>query len=300
MHLRLLFQASFALAASGLLSAEPLPPVNLWPGPAPDEPEGFQLKAEHDMSGPEGRAVAGRPVVRLTNVAVPQLTVYPAPADRNSGTAVIVCPGGGHNVLAYDLEGTEVCAWLNSIGVTGILLKYRVPRRDPAQVWKHAVQDAQRAVALSRTRATAWGFRPDRIGILGFSAGGQTAALAALHGNAKTYAPTDEADTASSRPDFAVLVYPAYLANREASALNPEVTVTAEAPPMFLVHAFDDGVTPMSSVLLFAELKRHKVSSELHVFPTGGHGYGLRETDLPVTRWPALCQTWFQGNGWIP
>jgi acetyl esterase/lipase len=280
----------FALA--GLLAAEPLAPIPLWPGPAPDEPDGFRLEQEHDKTGPSDRSVAGRPVVRLTNVSVPQLTVFPAPPDRNSGTAVIVCPGGGHHVLAYDLEGTEVCEWLNSLGVTGILLKYRVPRRDPAQPWKHAVQDARQAVSVSRANAATWGIRPDRIGILGFSAGGQTAALAALPGTA----PAD----ASSQPDFAVLVYPAYLATKDESALNPEVTVTADAPPMFLVHAFDDGVTAMSSVLLFAELKRHKVSSELHVFPTGGHGYGLRETEEPVTRWPALCETWMRGRGWIP
>jgi len=172
-----------------------------------------------------------------------------------------------------------------------------LPAAIPKTPWTHAVQDAQRAIALTRAHAAEWKLDPAKIGIIGFSAGGQTAALAALKGNAKTYAAVDTSDTASSRPDFSILIYPAYLANKEETALNPEVTVADDAPPTFFIHAFNDGVTPMSSILLFSELKRRKISSELHIFPKGGHGYGLRATDEPITHWPALCETWMRGLG---
>ena len=280
-----------------LSMAEPLPPLNLWPGPAPDEPTGFQMEPEDDKTSEKDNLVAGKRLIRLTNVATPQLTVYPAPAEKSTGASVIVCPGGGHSVLAYDLEGSEICEWLNGLGVTGILLKYRVPRRDPAMPWKHAVQDAQRAVTLTRAHAAEWKLDPLKIGIIGFSAGGQTAGLTALTGNAKTYAPVDALDAAPSRPDFAMLIYPAYFANKEETALQPEVIVPADAPPVLFIHASNDPVTPMSSVLLYSELKRKKVPAELHIFPTGGHGYGARPTDLAITRWPALAETWMRGLG---
>ncbi len=288
---------ALVLAVPALSLAEPLPPINLWPGAAPDEPAGFRLEPEYDKTTDKDKPVGGKRLIRRTNVTTPQLTVYPAPAEKSTGASVIVCPGGGHSVLAYDLEGSEVCEWLNGLGVTGILLKYRVPRRDPAMPWKHAVQDAQRAIAVTRARATEWKLDPAKIGIIGFSAGGQTAALAALYGDNKTYAPADASDTASSRPDFAMLIYPAYLANKEETALNPEVTVPDNAPPTFFIHAFDDGVTPMSSLLLCTELKRKKAPAELHLFPTGGHGYGLRPTAEPITHWPALAETWLGGLG---
>lgn len=289
------------MSLPALAQAGPLPPINLWPGPAPDEPPGFQLEPETDKTTAKDKPVAGKPLIRLGNVTTPQLTIYPAPAEKRNGSgpgaSVIVCPGGGHSILAYDLEGSEVCEWLNGLGITGILLKYRVPRRDPDKPWKHAVQDAQRAIALTRARASEWKLDPDRIGVIGFSAGGQTAALAALFGDQKTYAPVDASDQASSRPDFAMLIYPAYLANKEETALNPEVSVPQNAPPIFLIHAMNDGVTPMSSLLLCAELKRKRVPAELHLFPTGGHGYGLRPTAEPITRWPALGETWLRGLG---
>lgn len=273
------------------LAADPAV-VSLWPG----EPPGFQVESgpERDTSGPESNQVAGRPVIRLGDVSKPELHVF-RPENPN-GAAVVVCPGGGFNILAWDLEGTEVAEWLNSIGVTAAILKYRVPTAKHDPNWLPPAQDAQRAVRLVRAHAGEWGVDPARIGLLGFSAGGRTAAMAALKSSEQLYEPTDEADKASPRPDFLVLVYTAYLVGEDGSR-KPEVTVTKEAPPTFLVHAYDDPVTPKSSVQLFLALKDAGVPAELHIYETGGHGYGLRPTEKPVTAWPKRCEEWMRARG---
>ena len=195
--------------------------------------------------------------------------------DKDTGTSIIICPGGGHNILAFDHEGTEVAEWLNTLGVTGIVLKYRVPFRNPNNKSEAAVQDAQRAVRMVRANAKEWGLDAARIGILGFSAGGETAGLAAINHKSELYKAIDKVDEASARPDFAVLVYPAYLVESKTGLLLPSVKVTAKTPPTFLAHAFDDPVTPVNSLQYALELKRFKVPCELHLYSAGGHGYAL-------------------------
>jgi acetyl esterase/lipase len=284
----------FSLPGFTECGAEPPQVLNVWP----DRPPGsnLALPPEADTTKPGDNQIAGRPVIRLANVSTPTISVFRPDPEKDTGAAVVVCPGGGHHILAWDLEGTEVAEWLNSIGVTGIVLKYRVPFRNPERRWEAAVQDAQRAMSLVRSRADEWHIDPHRIGILGFSAGGETAALTALFGSERQYAAMDSIDDVSSRPEFAVLVYPGGLVERDNSRLRDHVRVTDDSPPMFLVHAFNDGVAAQHSLLLFLALKEHNVPSELHVYHTGGHGYGLRRTDTPVTGWPLQCEAWLRAS----
>ncbi len=281
-------------------AAEADPPavkiLNVWPARPPGDTS--QLGAEYDTTGPDGRNVAGQRVIRLTNVSTPTLEIYAPAPDLRTGTAVVICPGGGHRILAYDLEGTEVATWLQSIGVTGIVLKYRVPDRNPQQPGAAALQDAQRAISLVRHHAEDWQLDPARIGILGFSAGGQTAALCCLN-TSRRYEAIDEIDGQDHRPSFGVLVYPAYLANQEKTDLIPEAQVTSDMPPMFLVHAFDDPIPVENSLLLYLAMKRANSPAELHAFGSGGHGFGMRATEEPCSRWPEACQAWLRRNGWL-
>ena len=273
-------------------SAEPIV-VDLWPAGVP----GFQVEGgtERDTSGPDSRPVAGRSVIRLGDVSKPQIHVYQPPAQKRNGASVVICPGGGFNILAWDLEGTEVAEWLNSIGVTAVVLKYRVPTAKADPKWLPPVQDAQRAISLVRARADEWQLDPQRVGLLGFSAGGNTAAMTGVSSD-RRYESSDAADQASWRPDFLVLVYPAYLVD-ESGELRSEVTVSKETPPTFLAHAYDDPVTPKSSVEFFLALKNAGVPAELHVYDTGGHGYGLRKTEQPVTTWNERCAEWMASRG---
>ena len=285
---------SFATVA---VAAEPIT-LNVWPGKPPGETK--DLPPEADQTKLEDRLIAGRRIIKLGNVSVPQIAVYQPPKGKNTGAAVVICPGGGHHILAYDLEGTEVAAWLNELGVTGIVLKYRVPFRDSENRSRAAVQDAQRAMSLVRSRAEEWRIDPTRIGILGFSAGGEVAGLVSIFGEERKYEPVDDADKLPIRPDFAVLVYPGNLVDRNTSQLHDYVKITKECPPMFLVHAYDDGVTALNSLLMAAELKKVGVPAELHLYATGGHGYGLRPVaDQPVTGWPKPCATWLQTMGFV-
>lgn len=270
--------------------------ISVWPDVPPGPAQ--SLPSELDVTTDSDNQVAGRRVMRLTNITRPTIHVYKPPAEHDTGTSVLICPGGGHRILAYDLEGTEVAQWLNSIGVTGIVLKYRVPAPDRNKVWHAAVQDAQRSMSLVRQRAAELKIDPDRIGILGFSAGGQAAALASLL-DERQYDAMDEVDQVAFRPNFAVLVYPAYLADASERTLRPEATVTPGTPPMFLVHAFNDPVTAENSLILALGLKQASVPVELHLYATGGHGFGLRPTDEPGSRWPELCQAWLRRNGWL-
>jgi len=272
--------------------------IDLWPGQPPGE--AVTLEPEADRTKPKDPLVAGGRVARIGNVSTPQLHIHRPAAGADTGAAVIICPGGAHAILAWDLEGTEVAEWLASVGVTGIVLKYRVPGRPKDRRWLAAVQDAQRAIRVVRGRAAEWGLDPERLGICGFSAGGEVAARTAL-ADAAFYDPVDAADDRSCRPDFALLVYPAYLVDKNAGAarLKPDVVVTKDAPEMFFVHAADDGVTPQSSLLLAAALHQAGVPAELHLYPTGGHGYGLRHTAEPVTRWNERAAAWLAERGWL-
>lgn len=265
--------------------------LNLWPDRPPGETQ--ELPPEADQTKTDDKLIGGRRIIKLGNVSTPQITVYrPAPA-KDTGAAVVVCPGGGHHILAYDLEGTEVADWLTSIGVTGIVLKYRVPFRDPDQRWLAAVQDAQRAMSIVRSKACEWGIDSQRIGICGFSAGGETAGLTSLL-TERQYDALDEIDQQPFRPDFALLVYPGGFTAKDGDSLREYITVPDNAPPVFFVHAFDDRVTMQNSLLLASALKAAGGSAELHLFTTGGHGYGLRPTSEAITRWPVRAAEWMR------
>jgi acetyl esterase/lipase len=284
-----------ALLAASVCLGTPRDPIPLWPGPPPGDPGG--LPAEHDTQKPTDTLVGGRTVMKIANVSTPTLTFYAAPADKANGTTVVVFPGGGYYILAWDLEGTEVCDWLNGIGVNAVLIKYRVPRRAGRAPSAAPLEDAQRAVGLTRLHAKDWGVNPDKIGTLGFSAGGNLCAVLAAS-TARTYPKVDAADDQSFAPNFQVLVYPAYLAKDEVGpGLQPEVAVTGTTPPTFMVMAEDDPVHVENVYAYGLALKAAKVPTELHVYPTGGHGYGLRPTKDNVTTWPLRVADWMQRAG---
>lgn len=270
--------------------------IPLWPGQPPGE--ALNVGPEEDITKPEDRLIAGQRIIKLKNVAKPELHLHLAPAATRNGSVVVICPGGGFNILAWDLEGTEVAEWLNSIGVSAVVLKYRVPTSQQNPRWLAPVQDAQRAISYTRAHASTWGLNPARIGILGFSAGGHAAARAALL-TERQYAAVDEVDQAAHLPNATILIYPAWLVD-DAGQLVEGVSVTPQAPPTFLVHAYDDRVSPLSSLVLATELKKANVPTEIHVFESGGHGYGLRAVeDQPVTLWPEHCAAWLKRLGWL-
>ncbi|HEY3857646.1 MAG TPA: alpha/beta hydrolase [Verrucomicrobiae bacterium] len=273
-------------------SAEPMP---LWPNGAPGEKG--DIGPESDTSKPGQGLVAGKPVIRLGNVSVPTITLYSAPPDKDTGAAVMVCPGGGYSILAYDLEGSEVCEWLNSIGVTGVLLKYRVPARKGQEKFVAPLQDAQRALGLVRFHASEWHIDPKRLGILGFSAGGNLSAATSTQFEKRTYESVDAADQLSCRPDFTVLIYPAYLSPKLTAELAPEIQVTSNTPPAFICQTEDDGVHVENSLYYYLALKNAKVPAEMHLFAKGGHGYGLRKSANAVSSWPSLAGEWMRGLG---
>lgn len=284
--LSVLFLAATAVAAEPLV-------LDVWPGKTPP--------GDTTVLGPEKYLEENpgeRKVARLTNVTQPTIAVYQAPAEKATGAAVVICPGGGYHILAMDLEGTEVAEWLNSIGVTAVVLKYRVPKRPNQPQHQAPLEDAQRAMSLVRSKASEWKLDPKKIGILGFSAGGNLAALTSMHYESRAYDKLDDVDETSCRPDFAILVYPAYLVNKEGTELAPEVKITSQTPPMFFAHAADDRVLAESSVLTYLELKRAGVEgSELHLYARGGHGFGLRPSNDPVSTWPKRCEEWLKTRG---
>ena len=281
--------------AAFCLVAEPLKPVALWPATAPGDQGG--LPEEKDTSEPGKGLVAGRPLIRLGNVSTPTLQVFRPPADKDTGASVLVCPGGGYTILALDLEGTEICEWLNSIGVTGVLVKYRVPKREGRPAHSAPLQDAQRALGLTRFHAKEWGLDPARIGILGFSAGGHLAAVASNNHRERSYPVVDDADKVSCRPDFTVLIYPAYLTDKDKNdQVRPELPVASDTPQTFIAMSQDDPVRVENALGYATDLQKAKVPMELHIYPTGGHGYGLRRTSEDVTTWPARLGDWMKSR----
>ncbi len=273
--------------------AEPLPPIALWSKGAP---------GETDEIGPEAEVLRNdeRKTTRITNISNPTITLFRPTPDKDTSTAVIVCPGGGYNYVVADKEGSEVAEWLSSLGVTGVLLKYRVPVRKGRPRHEPPLQDAQRAISLLRHRAAEFGLRADRIGIMGFSAGGHVAACASTQFAVRTYAPIDDADKASCRPDFSLLIYPAYLTVKEqGDKLAPEVPVSNKTPPTFLMMTQDDGVRVESALFYYLALKNAKVPAELHLYPSGGHGYGLRLEGHTAATWPKRAADWLQAGGWL-
>ena len=285
----------FAITAASITlhAADPIE-LKLWPTGAP-EPPGFTPEPEKVIPPKDDKDVK-----RVTNVMDPTITVFKP--EKPNGTAVIVCPGGAYRILAIEHEGTRVCEYLNSLGVTAVLLKYRVPARSKETPGKEPLQDAQRAIGLVRHHAAEWGIKPDRVGILGFSAGGHLTVMTTLHPNERTYTADPALDVEDATPDFSIPVYPAYLVSRDDTfKLLPEVKVTDKSPPMCLVHAGDDkGVTSSSgSALLYLEYKKLGIPAELHIYAKGGHGFGMRKSDLPVANWLVRVGEWMQSMGYL-
>jgi len=280
----------------------------IWPGAVPDA----QPVAGPEVAKTTGKEflVAGRPAVGVSNVSRPTMTVY-SPNGKNTGAAVVVFPGGGFQELAIDLEGTEVCDWLTSKGITCVLLKYRVPSLPydwhcdcrPHNLVRSTLplEDAQRTMGLVRFHAAEWHIDPHKIGVLGFSAGGYLVAEISTTFERRLYATVDAADKESCRPDFAVGVYPGHLwIGGGAYGLNPNVPVTRQTPPTFLVQAEDDNVDGVNqSVAYYIALKKAGVPVEMHLYAQGGHAFGLRRTKLPITGWPQLVETWLETIGMI-
>jgi len=284
--------------------------VAIWPGTVPDAqpvPGPEYVETEKD------EMVAGKPYVWVSNITRPTMTVYP-PKVNNTGVAVVVFPGGGFEGLAIDLEGTEVCDWLTAEGITCVLLKYRVPSLPydwhckcyPSGPYvlatsTLALEDAQRTMGLLRFQAAEWHIDPHKIGVLGFSAGGYLVAEISTDFERRLYAPVDAADKESCRPDFAVAVYPGHLwIGSETYGLNANVPVTKQTPPTFLVQAEDDNIDGVNqSVAYYIALKNAGVPVEMHLYAHGGHAFGLRRTNLPITNWPQLVETWLKTIGMI-
>src|SRR5437763_1683366 len=273
--------------------------VPLWPGKPPDEtadigPETVRMSPKLERKQVE----VTESTKMITNVTKPTLTIYRPAKNKDTGTAMLICPGGGYWNLYWQLEGEEVAHWLNSIGVTGIILKYRVPRRpdepkgEPA---RRPLQDAQRAVSLVRSRAKEWGIAPDRIGMIGFSAGGHLAIATATSFEKRTYEPVDDIDKVSCRPEFAIPVYSGYLKAKDKDGLAPGLRVPAGTPPVFLVHGGDDLISPPEhSVVMYLALRRAGVPAELHIYAGTAHDFGVRKSDRPYAAWTQTCAAWMR------
>ncbi len=276
--------ATLALFALTCPAAEP-EVLTLWSDGAP-EAAGFKAEPEGDIERdkPDG-------VRRLGNVSVPTLTIYQPKERAASGAAVLVCPGGGYNILAIEHEGSQVCEWLNSLGLTAALLKYRVPRRDPDKPHEAPLADARQAMRLLRGKAADLGFRADRLGVLGFSAGGNLSVMLALNS-------AGAEDMQTVRPDFLIPIYPAYLTTeKDGGELLPDLVVDEQAPPVCLIHAHNDRVTPAGSALLYLAYQQKKRPAELHIYNGGGHGFGMKANGDPINQWPKIVADWL-GELW--
>lgn len=308
----LLALLAFAVGESRLFAAQaawqPSPghqQLPIWPGAVPDARpvDGPEVAGTVVDAAGHPKPVGGKPWVYVDKVSQPTMTVY-SPPGRNTGAAVVVFPGGGYEVLAIDLEGTEACDWLTSKGITCVLLKYRVPCAivGPYRDCPTALEDAQRTMGLLRSQAAQWHIDPRKIGVLGFSAGGHMVAAISTRFEKRLYAEVDAADKESCRPDFAIALYPGHLAaSTKHFALNPDIQVTRRTPPTFLLQAYDDPVDPIENSLVYASaLRKAGVPLEMHVYGRGGHAFGLRPTESPITRWPQLVETWLAAIGMIP
>src|SRR5262245_41288807 len=278
--------------------------VELWPGKAPDEtrdigPETVRMSPKLSKKEVE----VTEPTRLVTNVSKPTITIHRPAKDKDTGAAILICPGGGYWNLYWELEGEEVAAWLNSQGVTGIILKYRVPRRpddtrgEPA---RRPLQDAQRAVSLVRSRAKDWGIDPNRIGMVGFSAGGHLAIATATSFEKRTYEPVDDIDKISCRPDFAIAAYSGYLKAKDKDELHPGLRIPAGTPPIFLVHGGADIISdPNNSVVMYLALKRAGIPAELHIYAGAAHDFAVRKVDHPCSTWTESCLDWLRNQGFL-
>jgi Esterase/lipase len=266
-------------------------PILLFPNGAPGESAKLIEKADR-----EGGFTGGEPVLRITGVSEPTITIYTPSEELANNSAVIVCPGGGYNILAYDLEGDEVCQWLNDLGITAVLLKYRVPRREGLPKHEAPLQDVQRAISYIRSNANELNIDKNSIGVMGFSAGAHLAATVSNNFTQKTYPTVDAADQVSCRPDFCLLVYPAYL-DGEFFQVAPEVNPTHDTPETMIIQTEDDKSYINSSLFYYHALKEAGVPARMHLYSKGGHGYGLRDTGAAVNEWPDRAEDWFREIG---
>ncbi len=273
--------------------------IDLWPGATPGD---IGIKGEETSRVHQSPLVG--PTKLITNVTRPTLSVYLPPKEKNTGTAMVICPGGGYWDLYWELEGEEVAAWLNSVGMTGIILKYRCPRR-PGDVKDEPPLgpqlDAQRAMRVVRSRASEWGIDPRRIGMVGFSAGGHLALATATNFAKPLYEPIDAIDKVSCRPDFAVMCYSGYLKAKDKDAISPGIQIPADTPPIFLAHASDDNVGYGGSIsehsaFMYVALKRAGIPTELHVYATGDHDFGVRQNEKLPSSWTRLCVDWLRSQ----
>jgi acetyl esterase/lipase len=275
-------------AAVALWAQDPVATVPLWPHGAPGSEGQTSAEVVKDVSGNSG--VLSR---QVSNIHNPTLIVYLPPKDKATGAAVVIAPGGGHQFLSIDLEGHEVARWLNSIGVAGIILKYRLAKspNSPYKVEEHAAADGLRSVRMVRAHAKEWGIDPSRLGIMGFSAGGEVASLVETRFDKGKDTAADPVERESSRPDFAILAYPGTRAEN--------VHIRPDTPPTFLVQAYDDRIGSERSAEYFLLLKKAGVPAELHIYRHGGHGFGIRDRKIPTSTWPARLQEWIADSGYL-
>jgi acetyl esterase/lipase len=297
----LFFSLSLILAAA---EADKPVVVELWPSKAPDEADNIgPEKVRMSPKLTKKKVEVTESTKMLTNVTKPTITIYRPAKEKDTRAAVVICPGGGYWNLYWELEGEEVATWLNSQGLTGIILKYRVPRRpdepkeEPA---RRPLQDAQRAVSLVRSKAKEWNLDPKRIGIAGFSAGGHLAIATATSFEKRSYAPIDDIDKVSCRPDFAIAVYPGYLKAKDREQLASGLRIPAGTPPIFLAHGGADIISPPElSVLMYLALKRASISAELHIYAGASHDFGVRKVDHPCSTWTERCIDWMRNQGFL-
>ena len=291
----LVFLCSFAQANAD----EPLI-LDVWPGKIPDE-EGINIGPEKVVMSPKldrKQVEVTEPTRMVTNVGKPAIHVYRPAKGKDTGTAMLICPGGGYWNLFWELEGEEVAAWLNSKGITGIILKYRVPRRpdEPKGIpARRPLQDAQRAVSLVRSKAKEWGIAADRIGMVGFSAGGHLAVATATNFDKRSFGAIDDVDKISCRPDFAISLYSGYFKDKDKDELWSGMRVPAETPPIFLAHGGEDIISsPEHSIVMYRALKKAGVSTELHIYAGATHDFAVRDVGHPCSTWKESCLAWLK------
>jgi len=292
------FVAILALVANQTAIAQEHPEFEIWPNGLPTGAVAFDADKAKKLI----EETKVHPRGHILFVDKPTLTVHLAPEESANGSAVVICPGGGYNVLAWQHEGVELAEWFNSIGVSAFILKYRVPRRIEGNIHWEPMQDVQRAIRLVRHEAEKYKIDANRIGVLGFSAGGHLTIMSAVQYNTKCYDPIDEIDQVSARPDFVCPIYAAYLADGykdDVAELGALVTVTEETPPMFMAVTWGDKMRGAQSSLLLSKLKENNVPAELHVYQNGGHGYGIRKSPLPVSKWHHDLATWLEFNNYF-
>jgi acetyl esterase/lipase len=300
----ILLLAILAIGSWASLAAQAPEQIELWPGKVPDEAGNIGPERTRMSPGLDKKQVeVTEPTRMITDVSKPAITIYRPPKDRNTGTAILICPGGGYWDLYWQLEGEEVATWVNSLGATGIILKYRVPRRpdEPKDLpARRPLQDAQRAVSLVRSKAGELGIDPHAIGIMGFSAGGHLAIATASSFEQRKYPEIDDVDKVSCRPDFAILVYPGYLKAKSKDELAPGLQIPAATPPVFLAHGGADIISPPEhSVVMYLALRGAGVPAELHVYATAAHDFGVRPSDHPCSTWTVSCAGWLRHQGFL-